>query len=738
LKSVNNGIQQQHRSHAMRMQTFAPHHQFTRAFAIVIGSMLWLASSVAAASALNNLQFASLPGGQVEITLSFDDVPPQTKGYTIETPARIVLDLLGADSKLDTKYHNLGVGNARSVTVMETPDRTRLIINLTELVGYTTEAEGNDLVLTVGRSEQEQVMAQAENSERGATMKGIDKEEATAQGSLIQEIDFRRGVDGDGQLIVQLSDPNVSVDMSEEAGKIVVAFMGVDLPEELQRRLDVIDFATPVQIIDATVEDGNAVMHIKPTGYYEYLAYQADQTFTISVKPVTEQELEARNKDNFLFTGEKLSLNFQDIEVRSVLQLIADFTGLNLVASDTVSGRITLRLKNVPWDQALDLILKTKGLDKRKVGNVMLVAPADEIAARERLELETTKQVEELAPIRTEFIQVNYAKATDIAGLISGADGAGMLSSRGSVTVDERTNTLLVQDTANKIEDVRRVLSRLDVPVKQVLIEARVVVANTNFDKELGVRWGGYGYNVDRGLTDLTGDGEANVFDANRYVGGSTDTVYDQWSSRDLDDLDITRPNDLVVDLGVNNSEATSFAIGFFTESTGLLILELSALEADGQADIVATPKVLTADQQPARIASGTEIPYQEASSSGATSVSFKEAVLSLDVTPQITPDGRIIMELQVNQDTVGEIFNNVPSIDTNSIETRVLVSDGETIVLGGVFRNESINRIVKTPFFGDLPIIGRLFKKTVNADQKQELLVFITPKIVKGALAQQ
>jgi len=699
--------------------------------------MLWLLASAASAAALNNLQFASLPGGQVEITLSFDGAPPETKGYTIETPARIVLDLLGADSQLDNKYHNLGVGNARSVTVMDTPDRTRLIINLTELVSYTTEAVGNDLVLTVGRSQQEQVLSQ-DLTDRSTTMAGIDAAQATAQGSLIQEIDFRRGVDGDGQLIVQLSDPNVSVDMSEEGGKIVVSFMGVGLPDELRRRLDVIDFATPVQTIDAMVEEGNAVMHIKPTGYYEYLAYQADQTFTISVKPITEQELEARNKDNFLFTGEKLSLNFQDIEVRSVLQLIADFTGLNLVASDTVSGRITLRLKNVPWDQALDLILKTKGLDKRKVGNVMLVAPADEIAARERLELETSKQVEELAPIRTEFIQVNYAKASDIAALISGADGAGMLSTRGSVTVDERTNTILIQDTANKIEDVRRVLSRLDVPVKQVLIEARVVVANTNFDKELGVRWGGYGANRDRGLVDVNGDGTPDINDNNRYYGGTLNTVSEQWDARDLDTLEITSPDDLVVDLGVNNSQATSFAIGFFTESTGLLELELSALEADGQADIVATPKVLTADQQAARIASGTEIPYQEASSSGATSVSFKEAVLSLDVTPQITPDGRIIMELQVNQDTVGQVFNNVPSIDTNSIETSVLVNDGETVVLGGVFRNESINSIVKTPFFGDLPIVGRLFKKTVKNDQKQELLVFITPKIVKGALAQQ
>ncbi|MEJ2755669.1 MAG: secretin N-terminal domain-containing protein, partial [Gammaproteobacteria bacterium] len=472
----------------MIMHALATSVPFKRTKAVGWGIVLWLISTVAtAATGLTDLQFASLPGGQVEITLAFDGQAPETKGYTIETPARIVLDLFDVESKLENKYHNLGVGNARSVTVMQTKDRARLIINLTELVSYTEDKENNKLVLTVGRSQQEQILSQ-NAQDTGATFEGMEAAEAAAEGSVVQGIDFRRGTDGDGQLIVQLSDPNVSVDMREQGGKIVVEFVGVGLPESLRRRLDVVDFATPVQTIDAMVEEGNAVMYINPTGHYEYLAYQADESFTISVKPVTEQELEQRNRDNFLFTGEKLSLNFQDIEVRSVLQLIADFTGLNLVASDTVSGRITLRLKNVPWDQALDLILKTKGLDKRKVGNVMLVAPADEIAARERLELETSRQVEELAPVRTEFIQVNYAKASEIATLIGGADGAGMLSSRGSVTVDERTNTILIQDTSAKIEEVRRVLNRLDVPVKQVLIEARVVVANTDFDKELGVR----------------------------------------------------------------------------------------------------------------------------------------------------------------------------------------------------------------------------------------------------------
>ncbi len=694
--------------------------------------------SLVNASNLTDLQFASLPGGQVEITLSFDNAPPDPKGYTIESPARIALDLFGVDSLLKEKYHNLGVGNARSVTVIGANGRTRVIINLTELVSYTTSARGNDLIVTVGKTANEKALAQTDVSEQSTHMSGVSSQgnqKGKAQSS-IEEVDFKRGPDGDGQVMVRLSDPNASVDMSEQGGKIIVQFMGVELPEKLRRRLDVVDFATPVQTIDAMVEEGNAVIQIKPDGYYEYLAYQADENFTISVKPITEEDLEKRNKDKFIFTGEKLSLNFQDIEVRSVLQLIADFTGLNLVASDTVSGRITLRLQNVPWDQALDLILKTKGLDKRKVGNVMLVAPADEIAAREKLELETTRQVEELAPLRTEFIQVNYAKASDLSVLISGTNGAGMLSSRGSITVDERTNTLLLQDTVNKIEEIRRMLSKLDIPVKQVLIEARVVVANSDFDKELGIRWGGVTRNYNTQITRVDGTtGPA----ADYITGGSSNTLWDVQSAIATgENIEITRPDNLVVDLGVNNTQATSFALGYFNDDIGFLELELSALESDGKADIIATPKVLTADQQAARIASGTEIPYQEASSSGATSVSFKEAVLSLEVTPQITPDGRIIMELQVNQDTVGQIFNNVPSIDTNQIETSVLVDDGETVVLGGVFRTESIDSVIKAPFFGDLPVVGRLFKKTIRSDQKQELLVFITPKIVKGVLAQQ
>lgn len=694
----------------------------------------------AAASSIKNLQFSSLPGGQVEIVLSLDGVPPQPTAYTIEKPANIALDLSGVKNGLTNKYHNLGVGNARSITLMETKDRTRIIINLTELVPYTSKVVGNDLVVTVGRDATQKLVEQSVES-KGVDLAGVTDKRQKKTSSSIDEVDFRRGADGDGQIIISLSDPSASVDMREQGGKIFVEFSNVNLPESLRRRLDVIDFATPVKSVDATMVENNAVIQINPTGRYEYLAYQADNNFTISVKPITEEDQAKKNKDNFLYTGEKLSLNFQDIEVRNVLQLIADFTGLNLVASDTVSGNITLRLQNVPWDQALDLILKTKGLDKRKVGNVMLVAPADEIAAREKLELEASKQVLELAPIRSEFIQVNYAKAKDLAGLMESKGGSGVLSTRGSVIVDERTNTLLVNDTAGKIDEVRRMLVRLDIPVKQVLIESRVVVANKNFGKDLGVKWGGLGHRHNELQPVIDSEGDVSL--GRRFGvfgGGSLTSTQSHYDATDGDALVSTSPDDLVVDLGVAKTGASSLALGYFSNRTGLLELELSALESDGKADIIATPKVLTADQQTARIASGTEIPYQEASSSGATSVSFKEAVLSLEVTPQITPDGRIIMELQVNQDTVGKLFgrDQIPSIDTNEIKTSVLVDDGETVVLGGVFRNQSVESTVKTPFFGDLPIVGRLFKNTSRTDEKQELLVFITPKIVKNVMAQQ
>ena len=690
----------------------------------------WIARPVIAVAALavafpswgasiESVEFSSLPGDKTEIRLHFDGTPPEPTSYTIEQPARIVLDMPGVDSVLEDKHHDLGIGNARRVSIISTKDRTRAIVNLTELVNYETEIDGNTLYLLVGGGQAQGVPS----SQAFASADDKTASDRSISDSRVTDVDFRRSEDGDGRIVIHLSNPKAPVTVAKEGGRVRVEIRNTDLPKELQRRLDVTDFATPVQIVDALQEGDHATFTISASGDYDYLAYQADNTLTINVNTVTEEEIEQR-QDIFKYTGEKLSLNFQDIEVRSVLQLIADFTDLNLVASDTVSGRITLRLKNVPWDQALELILKTKGLDQRQVGNVLLVAPAAEIAAREKLELENQKQISELAPLHTEFVQVRYASATQLFNLFSNAAGSeqSVLSERGSVIVDERTNAIILTDTADRLQDFRKVIAQLDVPVRQVLIEARIVTASDNFSEDLGIRWGG---------------AKINQQSSSRFLkyGGSLTTL------NELQDIitsggtgDVSSPENLFVDLGVSKEGASSFGVGV-TGAGYLLDLELSALAADGHAEVVARPKVITADKSPALIESGTEIPYQEATSSGATSTSFKDATLALEVTPQITPDDRIIMELSVKQDTVGAIFNGVPSIDTNQIETQVLVDNGQTIVLGGIFTTDKNMSTTKTPFIGDLPYVGRLFRRTEERDDKTELLIFITPRIIQESL---
>lgn len=680
--------------------------------ALLVGAPAWSVT-------LETIEFSSLPGDRVEIRMTFDGPPPQPTGYTIEQPARIVLDMPGVVSALEEKHHNLGIGNARRVSVISTKDRTRAIVNLTRLVSYETEIQGNTLFLLVGGGAGAGIFAPQEFADADA----VSTSAPQLSDSRVISVDFRRGKEGEGMIIIELSNRKAPVNVVSDGGRIRVEVRNTHLPEELQRRLDVTDFATPVQIIDAVQDGPDTTFTITAMGNYDYLAYQADNILSINVNPLSEAEADQRD-DIFRYTGEKLSLNFQDIEVRSVLQLIADFTDLNLVASDTVSGRITLRLKNVPWDQALELILKTKGLDKRQVGNVLLVAPAAEIAAREKLELENQKQISELAPLRTEFIQIRYASASELFDLFSNAAGQGdrsMLSDRGSVIVDERTNAIILTDTADRLEGFRRVIAQLDVPVRQVLIEARIVTANANFSQQLGVRWGGGA---------LKNNGPSQL----KY-GGSLETLGELQNIAVNGSGDITSPNDLVVDLGVLAAGASSFGIGI-TGDNFLLDLELSALASDGHAEVVARPKVITADKSTATIESGVEIPYQEATSSGATSTSFKDAVLSLEVTPQITPDDRIIMELNIKQDTVGQIFNGVPSINTNEIQTTVLVDNGQTVVLGGIFQTDKNISITKTPFLGDLPYVGRLFRREVVRDDKQELLIFITPRIIQDSLS--
>lgn len=690
----------------------------TRLFSRVMALGLAFFTANALAVTLTDLKTASSGGDITELELIFDGAPPKVSGYTIEKPARIALDLPGVTSDLKSKRHDLGTGNARSATVVEAKDRARVVINLTQLVGYTTETRGNTLFVRIGDNGDSNVFAG--NAQTTATGASVNK-----NGMKVVNVDFRRGDQGEGQVQIALSDARASANIRREGSKIIADLEGVTLPEALSRRLDVGDFATPVRFIDSRSEGGSARIIIEPiSAQFDYLAYQTDKLLSINISDIPK-DAKAETVKQFPFTGEKLSLNFQNIEVRTVLQLIADFTGLNLVASDSVGGSITLRLQNVPWDQALDLVLKTKGLGQRQMGSVLLIAPAEEIAAREKVELEAVRQVEELAPLVTEYMQLKYAKASDLAELLTSEQG--LLSERGTAVVDVRTNTLLMKDSAKNLEKVREALTMLDVPVRQVLIEARIVVASTSVGEELGVQWGGAGFKNNGDNWTTFGGSKSTLREGNQILfdrastGSSTQTI-------DLESSDM-------IDFGVTDASASTFAIGYQTADF-LLDLELSAIETEGRAEIVSQPRVITADGQTASIESGTEIPYLQASSSGAANVSFKSAVLRLEVTPQITPDDRIIMDLVINQDSVGELTTAGPAIDTNAVETQVLVENGETIVLGGIFRSEEITQTSKTPFFGDLPLIGALFRRTSQQEEKSELLVFITPRLVKETLS--
>ncbi|AFN76623.1 type 4 fimbrial biogenesis protein PilQ [Stutzerimonas stutzeri DSM 10701] len=682
--------------------------------------MAALVSPALLAANLNALDVASLPGDRVELKLAFDEPVAAPRGYTLDQPARIALDLPGVSSKLDSKNRELGVGNARSVTVVEAQGRTRLIVNLTTLVPYSTRVDGNNLFVVLGESG-----AAAPAAVGPVAAPVVQPTPAAVQSKSISNIDFRRGDDGAGNVVISLSDPSISPNIEEQGGKIRVTFAKTQLPEALRVRLDVQDFATPVKFVDATSQGGAASIAIEPSGRYDYLAYQTDDKLTISIKPLTADEAEKRNAEHFAYSGEKLSLNFQDIDVRSVLQLIADFTDLNLVASDTVQGNITLRLQNVPWDQALALVLKTKGLDKRQVGNVLLVAPADEIAARERQELESQRQIAELAPLRREVVQVNYAKAADIARLFQSVTSNGASTEdRGSIAVDDRTNNIIAYQTQERLDELRRIVAQLDIPVRQVMIEARIVEANVDYDKALGVRWGG-NYVNDQ-WSAYGKDGSRSVDDDGFVRLPGTDTV----GGFKLDEGVAPVP---FVDMGVLGS-TSGVGIGFISDHV-MLDLQLSAMEKTGNGEVVSQPKVMTADKETAKILKGTEVPYQEASSSGATSTSFKEAALSLEVTPQITPDNRIIMEVKVTKDAPDfrNAMNGIPPIDKNEVNAKILVSDGETVVIGGVFSNSQSKSVDKVPFLGDLPFLGRLFRRDVVTDAKSELLVFLTPRILNN-----
>ena len=681
---------------------------------------------------LQDIQVQSLPGDRVELKLIMSDTAPEPLDFTIEDPARIALDLPETSLGLASRRRDVNMGPLDTVLTAEANGRTRVVLNLDTMVAYETRVSGNTLVVTLGDGDD-----YSAGTTQFASAPASETRSYAAPGArAISSVDFRRTRDGGGRVIVNLTDPSTPVDIRQEGGRVVAVFKDTSLPAELMRRLDVNDFATPVTTVDALRTNLDTRIVISADGKYEQLAYQSDNEFTIEINPAVEDSdaessLFSETKD---YEGQRLTLNFQDIETRAVLQLLAETSGKNIVVSDTVQGNVTLRLRNVPWDQALDIVMTTKGLDMRQNGNVIMVAPAEEIAARETADLEAQLAIAELEPIYSEYLQVNYAKASDLAALMEGAGGAGsMISDRGSVSVDDRTNTLLVQDTAERLQDIRRLVRALDVPIKQVLIESRIVVVNDNFSRDLGIRLGVTAYNEDNNdliVTSGTGTGTDTM------IGSALDNLADPANGTVYPIEVPSLQNRYNVNVPIADA-AGRFSLAVLA-SDYLVDLELTALEAEGQGEIVSTPRVITANQKEATIKQGVEIPYQQSASSGATTVQFKEAVLELTVTPQITPDNNIIMDLRVHKDSVGEVISTgglggtVPSIDTRSVETQVLVADGQTVVLGGIYETERREAEKKVPYLGDIPFVGALFRSKRRIDNKAELLIFVTPRILE------
>jgi type IV pilus assembly protein PilQ len=680
----------------------------------------------AAALTLESVDVQTLSSNQVQLKLHMSGPAPEPLPFTIDKPARIAFDLPNTSLALPSRRIDVRSGGVDSVLAAEANGRSRLVINVDQLLPYTTKVDGNTIVVTLGR--------QPGDALANAVTHGSSAGSAAPVERSIKTIDFRRGSDGTGRVIVQLSDPRTPVNVRQEGNQVVVDFAGTLMPKNLMRRYDVMDFATPVQTVDAIRVEGSSRLVISAQGDFEQLAYQSDNQYTVEIKPSLKHSAAEEKKE---YTGERLTLNFQDIDVRSVLQLLADTSGQNIVVSDSVTGNLTLRLQNVPWDQALDIVLRTKGLDKRRQDNVIIIGPTEELATREKAELEAHKEVQELSPIRSEFMQANYAKVADLAKMIrptSGGSGGGrnsMLSNRGSLSIDERTNTLMVQDTVENLGEIRRLVQALDVPVRQVLIEARIVVVSDTFERDLGAQFGvtSAQQNGSNGLLAVTGSGTG----ADTMIQSALTNL-----SSGLPVSPVATPalaNRYMVNTPAAN---TNGSIGISLLGGSYLVdLALSAAENEGKSETISSPRVITANQKQATIMQGVEIPYQESASSGATTTQFKNAVLSLKVTPLITPDNRVILDLDVSDDTVGQQVTSatggsVPSIDTRQIQTQVLVGDGQTVVLGGILETTKSYAANKVPWLGDIPVLGNLFKSTTNINNKTELLIFITPKILR------
>ncbi len=695
-------------------------------------------TSPQAGNQLQDIQVSQLPGDRIELRLITSGPAPAPLAFTIDNPARISLDLPATTLAMTSRRKDVKVGLLDTVLAAEAQGRTRVVLNLVSMVPYETRVDGNAVVVTLGAPGPSTAVAAsfppAAPAAPAAATAGAGKAAPAAGGRQISNLDFRRGDNGGGRVVITLSDPGTPVDVRKEGDRILLSFNGTALPDSLLKRLDVTDFGTPVNVIEATRKPSGAQVSIAATLPYEELAYQSDNVFTVEVGPVVQKAVESKptlfSKDRD-YTGERLTLSFQDIETRAVLQLLADVSGRNIVVSDSVQGNVTLRLQNVPWDQALDIVLATKGLDMRENGGVIIVAPAEEIAAREKADLESRQQILELEPLVSEYIQVNYAKASDLAELLTGPDTENsLLSERGSVGIDDRTNTLLVQDVASGIAEIRRLVSTLDIPVRQVLIEARIVIVRDDFSRDLGIRWGVTQVSEPgNGLLAVTGSGTG----ASGMINSGIDNINTTGQPFPIELPPL--PERYMVNLPVANP-AGKLALALLNDDF-LVDLELSALQAEGRGEVVSSPRVITANQKEASIRQGVEIPYQEASSSGATTTQFKEAVLSLTVTPQITPDDRIILDLVVTKDSVGAQVSNdqggsIPSIDTRAIQTQVLVDNGQTVVLGGIYETEESEDISKVPFLGDIPGLGALFRSTRKVSNKSELLIFVTPKILK------
>ena len=659
---------------------------------------------------IESVDFSTLPGGRVAIhvktTQPLANLPA---GFTLNNPARIALDFPNVGNGLAKTTLTADQGALKSVTLAQAKERTRMVLNLSKNVGYSTSATGNDITILLQASEA--------NANQEVETKFAEPS-LGRQKFAINNVDFARGKNGEGRIIVDLSDASAGININQKGKTIVVDFINTDVPANLQRRLNVTNFNTPVIYVDTMKQGKNGRMVIEPKGNWEQSAYQADKKFIIDVRQIVDDPDKLVRGSKPGYAGEKLSLNFQNIEVRSVLQVIADFTGLNIITSDTVTGNLTLRLKDVPWDQAMDIITQSKGLGMRKTGNVILVAPADELAAKVKQAQEAVQQIEDSEPLRTEVFTLNYMKAADLLKIINDPKQK-ILSKRGSATQDVRTNNVFVQDIPKRLEQVQSIIKKTDVAVKQVMIESRLVVATQKFSKDLGARFGV--------------QSQAQSGNTTTFIGGSLDST---------SAVTTTGPGGITKGTGGLNSNLPvsgsfgSFALSVFRLPAGLLLnLELSALESDQRGKVISSPRVTTANQQKAVISQGTKIGYLQASSSGAATVAFIDAVLSLDVTPQITPDNKIIMDLEVKKDSVGAILAGIPSVDTQSVKTQVLVSNGETAVLGGIYEQTQNDNVDQVPFFGNLPIVGNLFKRTTKQNDKSELLIFITPKIMDDNL---